>query len=110
MKLAISQAKSFEDMESFIDGWERGKIVFDSVCAVISRRGDRYEDREPGFDDEEEVEERLCTPNERIGLIPLDVLETPRWPVNPRRLPMPFVDHSPTPDSPIRLECLRQVT
>jgi tRNA-dihydrouridine synthase 2 len=90
MKQAISQAKCYEDLDEVIDGCERGKEVFESICEAIRGR--------------EEVEEgELRTPNERIGLIPEDVVGTPRWPSNEHRMPLPADGSSPTPEQPMRV-------
>jgi len=88
MKQAISQAKSFEDMEVVIDGWEGGADVFGSICECIRRR--------------EEQSMEVSTPRDRIGLVPTDIGDAPRWPSNERRLPGLEDGDSPTPDRPIR--------
>jgi len=96
MKQHIAQAKCFEDMEGVVDGWERGRGVFESICQDIRGR-------------EEAEEAELHTPDERIGLTPADVLSTPRWPANARRYPHPAGSDSasPTPShQPIRVDGL----
>jgi tRNA-dihydrouridine synthase 2 len=97
MKQHIAQAKCFEDMEVVIDGWERGEEVFDSIWEVIRSR-----ERET----ELAVEQLLCTPEERIGLVPKEVLDAPRWPINETRYPRVMEADSPTPDRPIRVQGL----